>query len=347
MRNSLWNQKFPIIGLAPMDGISDFAFREITKKHGHPDLMFTEFEHVGAISNSFNKIYKTLKYSNKQRPIIAQLYGNNPAEFYHASKVIRFLGFDGVDINMGCPSKNVTSSGAGASLIKTPEIAKKIFLKVKEGVSDFENNKKISGLNKQSIKFLKDNFSDLSNKVKKFTFSIKTRLGYDLPLTKTWISLLSKLNPDFLSVHGRTLKQMYTGKADWNELKLAVEIAKNTPVFVNGDVKSKEDIEAILNLTNADGVLIGRASLGNPWVFRDYNPNFRERIKVLIEHSEIFEQNQTHEKEFVRMRKHFGWYIKGFENASVLRKKLFESNNVIEVKEIIKKPILSDTPFHT
>ncbi len=360
------NLQNPVIGLSPMDGVSDFSFREITKKYGNPDIIYTEFVNVmGLCIAGFNTL-KELDFSENQRPIIAQIYGNNPEYFYHAAKVIVALGFDGVDINMGCPAKTVTQSGSGAALIKNPTLAIEIIDAVKKGVRDFVDNGELSGLSSKTLKAvnlkIKSNFKQLE-KLKisdtklssgqlniyagedgsKFQrvlipVSVKTRIGYDKPVTEDWISTLDSANPDWIAVHGRTLKQMYSGTSDRNELIKAVN-STSKAVLINGDIKNYTDALNVIKETNAYGVLIGRASLGNPWIFnREYNEDlvtFEERVKVMIEHTKLFVKHNPDERAFFQMRKHFGWYMKGFDGAKELREKLFRCSSLEEVKTIV------------
>lgn len=372
--HSILGLKQPVICLAPMDGVSDSPFRQITKKYGDPDLIFTEFTHVMglcmAAENTLNHFY----YEEMERPVIAQIYGQEPEYFYHAAKIVVALGFDGVDINMGCPAKKVTASGSGAALIKTPELAKEIVLEVKRGVADWVENGKLTGLKPKAKKAVEDLRNKFIKRVEesdqtKFTSdsnilgiknlssderfiiptSVKTRIGFDKPVTEWWIKKLSKVRPEWISIHGRTLKQMYSGGADWEELKIAVD-STDIPVMTNGDIKEYGDIYKMLEKTRAAGVLIGRGAFGNPWIFSSSNKQAMtssseerqeeyiskdERLKVMIEHARIFDDlHEGSDRAFVQMRKHFGWYVKNFDNAKELRSKLVR---VRTYKDLINK----------
>jgi len=360
-----------IVGLAPMDGVTDSAFRQIVKKYGDPDIMFTEFEHVSAILNSPNKVLKTLYYDEIERPIIAQIYGNNLDQFYYVSKLVCALGFDGIDINMGCPAKNVVNSGSGAGLIKTPDLAVAIVKAVKQGVSDWVETQKIDNEKFKHFDFIEEEIKrkktketeKLVNNINKFNsqgwyglnnlhckekfcipVSVKTRLGYDELVTESWISKISTGDPDWITVHGRTLKQMYAPVANWDEIAKAVKCT-NIPILANGDVNSIDDFNKILEKTNAYGVLIGRASFGNPWIFKEIktqskvNVLFIERLRVLLEQAEKFVSiyGSTF---FVSLRKHFGWYINGFQGAKELREKLMKISNLEDLKNELNKFII-------
>lgn len=301
---------FPIVGLSPMDGITDVAFREITKKYGKPDVLFTEFVHVMGLCFAAQNLLKTLEYTEFQRPIIAQIFGKEPEYFYHAAKIVCALGFDGVDINMGCPASSVASKGAGAALINTPDIALAIIAETKRGVADWVADGKLTGLRKEAQKAveqiktrnIKRLIKQLPNTRLPYALSwgqqnligertqipvtVKTRIGYDTPVTTEWIKTLSQAKPEWISVHGRTLKQMYTGEANWEELKKAVE-STDIPVLTNGDIKVYEDIGRMLEFTKSSGVLVGRGSFGNPFVFTSppspLSSNYLERGKPTLD----------------------------------------------------------------
>lgn len=334
----------PIVGLAPMDGVSDYAFRFITKKYGNPDLIFTEFTNVMGMCIAGDNIMHTFFYDKSQRPIIGQIYGNSPEYFYHATKIICELGFDGVDINMGCPAKNVASSGAGAGLIRTPELAREIIRQVKRGVADWVEDGKLTGLSKRSLQGLitmKEKMQIDQVDRKTIPVSVKTRIGFDQPETERWIENLSKENPEWITLHGRTLKQMYTGKADWSEIKKAVNVT-DIPIIANGDITSKNDLNEVIELTGARGVLVGRASFGNPWIFKnlkgeEFSPTLEEKIKVMIEHTEKFIEIYSEPKLFFQMRKHYGWYMKGFEGAVDMRRKLMTTTSLDDLKVILNQ----------
>jgi len=362
---SILNLQSPVIGLSPMDGITDYANREIVKKYGKPDLIYTEFVNVMGLCIAGYNTLKELEYSEFQRPIIGQIYGKEPEYFYHAAKIIAALGFDGVDINMGCPAKNVASSGSGAALIRTPELAKEIVASVKQGVRDWVDNGELTGLNEKTLKAvdltIQTKLSELESSHKpddkhstgqinllsqiergKFQrvlipVSIKTRIGYDKPITEEWIQTLDSTNPSWIAVHGRTLKQLYSGSADRTELKRAVN-STSKAVLINGDVANYSEALKTIKETGAFGALIGRGSFGNPWVFNRTVPKeltLKDRINVIVEHTNLFTKRNPDPKAFVQMRKHFGWYIKGFDGAKEARTKLMTANSLEEVKQIL------------
>lgn len=334
----------PVLGLSPMDGITDSPFRYMIKKYGKADIMYTEFTHVHGLCVAAEGLLHHFVYDETQRPLIGQIYGKEPEYFYHAAKIICYLGFDGVDINMGCPAKTVATSGSGAGLIRTPDLAREIIAAVREGVKHWYEDGKFTGLSNRTLAALDTpEFNRHKDDERKLIpVSVKTRIGYDHPITAEWIDNLNQAKPDWMTVHGRTLKQMYTGEADWNELKIAVETA-NVPVLVNGDIKDQADFERIMNLTGAHGALIGRANYGTPWLFEEIRGKDTSefetkefRTNALLEHTQKFVEVFPEERAFVQMRKHFGWYCKGFDGASEMRMNLMKAKNIDEVKSILQ-----------
>lgn len=349
------NLSRPVIGLSPMDGITDSPFRQITKLIGNPNIIYTEFCHVMAIVNALDNIIDTFHYEELERPIIAQIYGKTPWDFYSASKVIAALGFDGIDINMGCPAKNVVHNGSGAGLIRTPELALSIINSVNKGLEDWVTDGKITGLAQRSLVAVQKKISayrqrinlenNLNNSLgiknligknrEKISVSLKTRTGYDKPVTQEWISVITDSQVDFIALHGRTLKQMYGGSADINELKIGVQSSLK-PVLVNGDINSLEKAKEIVGFTGAAGALIGRASFGNPWVFLPQKEvSIKEKFDALLKHVELFVKLYPKPSDFVNLRKHLGWYTKGFNGASEIRSRFVRTNSFTEVLQVV------------
>jgi len=343
--NNFWKTlEKPIIGLAPMDGVTDGAMREIADIYGHPDVIFTEFVPVTAIKKGIVKVLVSLKRHQTKTPIVAQFFGNDSDAFYQAFFVAAELGFDGVDINMGCPAHSVAQRGGGAGLIKNPELARRIIKSCKQAVKDWSDGIKINNvkLHKNIFKFLQEN--NIKERIKSSVMrslipvSVKTRIGYDKSITEEWIGQLLEEEPDVISVHGRTLKQLYHGKADWEEIAKAAKLAKKTQTLIlgNGDVKSVEEAKLKVKKYKVDGVLIGRAALGNPWVFTNKIPMTKERFKVMLEHCQKFIEYRPDMKIFP-MRKHFTWYCRGFDGAAKMRDQLMHVDSIDEVKKIIKE----------
>jgi tRNA-dihydrouridine synthase len=342
-----------IIGLSPMDGITDEAFRLVQTKISKPDLIFTEFVSAEGISRGGVKLYDTLLYSPEERPIIGQLFGKDPDSFYKSAIILCELGFDGVDINMGCPAKTVTQHGSGASLIAKPDLAIDIIQSVKKGINDWYSGKiKITDLclNKKTLEVITRNRKyskitsnndvslsskrdvDLSTEGFRPTISVKTRLGITESIVDTWIPKLLAQDLDFLTIHGRTLKQAYAGVANWEEIQKVVNLAKNTKtkIFGNGDIQNRKQGLKYCKKYGVDGVLIGRASSGNPWCFNDYIASPKEKFSAMLLHSQLFETTFPH-RQFDSLRKHFLLYTKNLSNAKSLRMKLIRLNSVKEL----------------
>ncbi len=330
----------PIIGLAPMDGVTDAAFRYITDKYGKPDVFFTEFIPVEAIEKGTNRVLPAFLHHRTNTPTVAQIFGHNLKAFYKAAIVACEMGFDGVDINMGCPDKHVVARGGGAALILQPNHAGKVIATVKKAVNDWFNGLTLNSaaLSDEIISFIA--FTNkkfyLKGKRRLLPVSLKTRIGFDKIVTKDWISHLIESEPAAISLHGRTLKQLYSGKADWDEIGKAASLClKANIVFLgNGDVRSAQEALEKAKLYKTSGILIGRASLGNPWVFKNTVPTLKTRFKVLIEHTKKFMEYKPYLKLFP-MRKHFTWYCKGFENSAGIRNELMKVSTFNDLEIIL------------
>ena len=328
----------PIIALSPMDGITDEAFRLVQCQIAKPDLLFTEFVSAEGISRGGIKLYNTLLFSSQERPIIGQLFGKDPESFYKSAIILCELGFDGIDINMGCPAKTVTQHGSGAALIGKPDLALEIIQKTKQGINDWFSGKvKITdiGLNQKTLEVIRKNqkYSQIENKSKnKPTISVKTRLGVTHSIIENWAKTLLGQNLDFLTIHGRTLKQAYAGTADWSEIQKVVDLAKKTKtkIFGNGDIQNRQQGIEYCQQYGVDGVLIGRAAAGNPWCFSDHIATTKEKFSAMLLHAQIFNQVFP-DRAFDSLRKHFLLYTTDFPNAKSLRMKLVRLNSVKEL----------------
>lgn len=330
-----------IIALSPMDGITDEAFRLLQTEIAKPDLIFTEFVSAEGISHGGIKLYDTLLFSAKERPIIGQLFGKDPDSFYKSAIILSELGFDGVDINMGCPAKTVTQNGSGAALIAKPELAVEIIQKTKQGINDwFENKIKITdlGLNQKTLEVIKRNqkYSQIStiNHLRPM-ISVKTRLGTTQSIIESWASLLLAQDLDFLTIHGRTLKQAYAGTADWSEIQKVVDLAKNTKtkIFGNGDIQTKAQGIEFCQKYGVNGVLIGRAACGNPWCFNNYLATPQERFSAMLLHAQFFAEVFPNRR-FDSLRKNFLFYASGLANAKQLRSKLVRLNSIADLLQL-------------
>lgn len=303
-----------------MDGVTDQAMRQITKKYGKVELLTTEFVNVEGWHHAQPQLQRDLVYDPCELPLVAQIYGVTPEYYVQTARDIVQMGFSGVEINFGCPAKSARQAGSGASMIRTPELAREIFLAVQDAV--------------KSIK------PDLP-------VSVKTRLGYETNIADEWIPFLLRLHPDRLTIHGRTLRQGYTGQADWASIGQMVayrdEISPETLLFGNGDLQSRADALAHCHHYGLDGALIGRAALGNPWLFCDYTPSLAERARVAVEHCELFEKlNADRPKySFAPMRKHLAGYIAHFPDVRRWRIPLMQATSSAEVAAILQ-PLLEN-----
>jgi len=320
----------PIVALSPMDGITDESFRLTQSQIAKPDLIFTEFVSAEGLAHNAVKLFDTLLYSPGERPIIGQLFGKDPDSYYIAAVILCFLGFDGIDINFGCPAKTVTQHGSGAALIDKPELASQIIKSVQRAISDFAENKvsiKDLKLKEKVLKVIERNKKYSSPLVKEGlgeivvpTLSVKTRLGISADVSDTWIPFLLSHHLDFLTLHGRTLKQGYGGQADWDSITRSAELAhqSNTIFFGNGDIQSKKQAFDYCQKYGVNGVLIGRAAMGNPWAFSDTIPDFKEKYQAMLLHAKNF-KNVFPARRFDPLRRHFLLYVSGHPHAKELR----------------------------
>ncbi|MFO1463370.1 MAG: tRNA-dihydrouridine synthase [bacterium] len=350
----------PIVGLSPMDGITDAAYRRIAARRGGPDVILTEFTNVEGLSRNADLMLDDFIYSEAERPCVAQIYGAEPDSFYKVAVLACELGFDGIDVNMGCPAKTVASRGCGAALIRNPPLAKQILKAVKRGVADWRDGLSAEGLGlkpRMAMKVRRMNLARIGAERiairRPVPVTVKTRIGYDAIVVEDWVKHLLEEEPAVISLHGRTLKQMYTGSADWEAIARAAEIIHQTPTLVlgNGDVQSLAEAAARVRQTGVDGVLIGRAAMGYPWIFRDKEAMKRalnegapvsvpplvpleERFAVMVEHARLFEEIRGL-KRFSALRKHFAAYCRGMPGAAELRNRMFQTKSSAEVEAVL------------
>ena len=315
MSKNFWsNLKKPFFALAPMADVTDASFRRIIAKYGAPDVMWTEFVSAnGLFLGGRDILIKNLVFTDKERPIVAQFFTVNPKFIREAAKLANKLGFDGIDINMGCPDKNVEKQGAGANLIKNPKLAAELIKAAKDGAESFG---------------------------RQIPVSVKTRVGYDKDELNSWLPSLLKAEPSVIIIHARTRKQLSKTPADWSFIKRAVEIRNEMKSKVlicgNGDVIDIKDAKQKAKETSADGVMLGRAIFGNPWLFNKNKEeaSIEEKLKVMIEHTRLFEKITPH-KNFSIMKKHYKAYVSGWDGAKDFRAKLMKAENATDVENIV------------
>jgi tRNA-dihydrouridine synthase len=350
----------PVIGLSPMDGVTDATFRRVVVSQGKPDVTFTEFTHVHDVCRGPEFLLDSLLYHDKERPIVAQLYGKDPELFYQAAHAVCELGFDGLDINMGCPSRNVASSGSGAGLIRTPDLAHAVMRAARQGIVDWVAGQTLEAagikpVRAAAIRRLNERRGGSTQTIRTvIPLSVKTRLGYNEVIVDRWVEHLLVEAPEVISLHGRTLQQMYRGGANWSAIARAAEVVRGsgTLLFGNGDVQSLQEVVRRVRETGVDGVLVGRAALGAPWFFRSieaarqavrtqatagpepWQPSLAARFEILLEHARQFDAYSGRDQ-FRRMRKHLGWYCKEFPHAAALRASMFRVSSVADVESIL------------
>lgn len=300
--------------LAPMADVTDIAFRTMIAKYsrmgqlkGGPDVMWTEFVSADGLSSPGREVLKRdLEYTDAERPVIAQLFTSNPETMYKAVAYCRELGFDGVDINMGCPVDKIEKQGAGAKMITTPDIAVAVIRAAQEAAGDMP-------------------------------VTVKTRIGWNKVEYKEWLGEILKCNLPAITVHLRTRKEMSLVDAHW---ELASEIgdfiksvAPDTIYIANGDVKDLNDAKLKWEQHNIDGVMIGRGAFGAPWRFDWDMPvlPLPEKLKIMLEHTKLYEEKLGDIKSFAIMKKHYKAYVNGFDGAKELREKLFGCKDYAEV----------------
>lgn len=368
MYQGFWRDlRRPIIGLSPMDGVTDQPFRHLHKKISQPDIVITEFTSAEGIAHNATKLFDDFLFDETQRPVIAQIFGKEPRALYITAVILGYLGFDGIDINMGCPAKSVEQHGAGAALIRTPDIAQAIFRATRQGIQDWANGLTLDDLpelkqkTKLQVLARHSQLPEIYQRRRELPVSVKTRVGFDQIVIQDWIKTLLEVEPAAITVHGRTLRQLYSGVSNWEAIALAKETARDTESLVlgNGDIKTVADFYEKVKMSGVDGALIGRATFGDPWIlgeikkYRDEhwntdqagsvaqnwvrsNPSWQDRVQVIIEHTELF-QKAFPEHPFLAMRKHLGWYISGFPGASELRSALVRANSAEEVRDILAR----------
>ncbi|HJL55736.1 MAG: tRNA-dihydrouridine synthase [Candidatus Pacebacteria bacterium] len=312
MSKNFWQKlNKPIFLLAPMADVTDAPFRRIIAKYGKPDVMYTEFVSAdGLFLGGKDALIKDLAFTNEERPIVAQFFTSKPELMKKAAELARELGFDGIDINMGCPDRSIEKQGAGANLMKNPELASELINSAKEGAGELP-------------------------------VSVKTRVGYSKYELDKWLPTLLSAKPSAIIIHARTRKQLSKVSADWSFVKKAVEIRDkvnpNVLIIGNGDVTDIKDAREKASETGADGVMLGRAIFGNPWLFDENKDSVSKemKLKVLVEHTKLFEEIAPH-KNFLIMKKHYKAYVNGWDGAKELRIKLMQAGSASEVEEIIK-----------
>ncbi|HUD02970.1 MAG TPA: tRNA-dihydrouridine synthase [Candidatus Paceibacterota bacterium] len=345
----------PIFVLAPMADVTDAAFRRIIAKYSKLEplalrslggvgggvgfVTYTEFVSADGLAlapkEGRDKLLRDLMFSDAERPIVAQFFTSTPAHMEAAAKLAQELGFDGVDINMGCPDKSIEKQGAGAKLILNPARAQELIAAAKRGAPNLP-------------------------------VSVKTRLGYNKDMLEEWMPALLEAEPAVVTIHARTRKEMSLVPARWERVKRAVEIrnelGSKTLIIGNGDVVDVADAKQKIKMSGADGAMLGRAIFGTPWLFatqpeaydvsekvlgsaspqpdhfpQQHMPPLETRLRIAVEHAKLFEELLGDVKNFAIMKKHFKAYAEGFAGAKELRMQLMETKNAAEIEQVIER----------
>jgi tRNA-dihydrouridine synthase len=301
----------PFFILAPMDDVTDTVFRQLIAELAPPDLFFTEFVNVDALgSQGREATLKRLRFTDKERPLIAQLWGLKPENFRKAAADVAGMGFDGIDLNFGCPDKNVVRNGACSALIlpENRELALEIIQACREGAPALP-------------------------------LSVKTRLGFN-EIDFTWHKLLLEQKLNMLSIHGRTKKQMSKVPADWSQIaeirKIRDDVSPATLIVGNGDVLTRQQGLKLAKQHGLDGIMIGRGIFQDPFVFAKDSPwtNYtkEQRIKLYRRHVELFAKTwQPGERKIHTLNKFCKIYIQNFAGAKELREKLMMATSIDEL----------------
>lgn len=343
--NSFWHKlQKPFFCSAPLDDVTDAAFRRLIVKYstyggrdvddgskgnlpveafrvGGPDVIFTEFTSADGLAYLHDKtgsvdspefkrhpLARKLLFSQEERPIVVQLFTSNPENMEIAARGAAKLGFDGLDINMGCPDRAVEKAGCGAALIKNPALAR-VLIKAAQS----------AGL----------------------PVSVKTRIGYGSDELDAWLPELLAERPAAITIHARTRDELSDVPARWDSIARAVAIrdekGSETLIIGNGDVRDADDARVKARESGADGVMIGRAFCGAPWLLSAAEEwsDARRRLAVLLEHTRLFEQLLSDVKSFGVMKKHFSYYVSGFNGAKELRMRLMEAASGRDVERAV------------
>ena len=301
----------------------DASFRKIIAKYGKPSVLYTEFVSTGGLIRGAEKLKADLLYSEEERPVVAQLFGSCPEEMYDCVQMVKRLGFDGVDINMGCPDRTVCRQGCGAGLIDRPELAQSI-IAAAQNAAETPDEK--------------------TGEIRPFSVSVKTRIGSAKETIDLWLPKVLEMRPDALTVHFRTRKEQSLVPAHWTQevVGKTVDMVKNrfgheTLIIGNGDVKTPAEARQKIAQWGLDGVMIGRGIYGNPFLFNEAGPEPtpQQRLKALLEHHLLYDELLAGVKPMAIMKKHYKAYVVGFNDCKYHRGRLMEATTTAQVQEII------------
>jgi tRNA-dihydrouridine synthase len=301
-----------------MEDVTDTVFRQLLARWAAPDVFFTEFVNVdGMCSPGREAVIHRLRHTALEHPLVAQIWGLKPENFERAAKEIREMGFDGVDLNMGCPVKKVIKTGACSALIDNPSLANEMILAAKEGAGDMP-------------------------------VSVKTRIGFKKKVTLEWAGFLLEHDLAALIVHGRITKNGAGVPADWTEIGKVVtlrdQMKNETFIIGNGDITAHEQIHLLAKEYGVDGVMIGRGVIHDPLVFRTpgsasfMDLEISDKVALMKEHIILYREIWGDEKNFNIIKKFAKTYITGFDGAARLRACLMDALDHREMLEILESP---------
>ncbi len=309
-----------MVVLAPMADVTDVVFRYMINKYGKPDVTWTEFVSANGLMSPGREVLKRdLEYNEIERPIVAQLFTAEPVKMEGAVRLCAEMGFDGVDINMGCPDKSIEKQGAGAKMISTPKVAREVILAAQRGAIRSDGTS--------------------------IPVSVKTRIGFNRVEYKSWLPEILACKVPVLTVHLRTRKEMSKVPAHYELIDeicdLVKSISPSTILIINGDIKNVAHANELHSKYNFDGAMIGRGVFGTPWLFnRDKymsDKSLSERLEIMLEHTKLYEEKLGDIKSFAIMKKHYKAYVSGFDGAAELRARLFDCENYGEVEKVTRE----------
>lgn len=309
----------PFFVLAPMDDVTDSSFRRVVAELAPPAVFVTEFGNAtGFQSKGRDRVGEKFYFdkSELKHPLVAQIWGNVPEDYYQTAKDLSSRGFAGIDINMGCPERGIVARGSCAGLIDHQDLAAELIAAAKEGAGDLP-------------------------------VSVKTRIGVKTIVTEDWISFLLSQKLAALTVHGRTAKEMSKVPTHWDEIGKAVKmrdaLVPETVLIGNGDVTSHQQGLELAAQYGLDGIMIGRGIFHNPWVFATQETEHApaERVKILLRHLELHEATWQGHKPFEPLKKFFKIYISGFDGAHELRNQLMETKTHAEARAVVERYLLA------
>lgn len=321
---SFWNTlPKPFFVMAPMADVTDPAFRRLVAECGAPNIFWSEFvsadglyytREVKKIPDGENPLMRDLQFSTAERPIVAQIFSSQPRMIEYTVKLVAELGFDGVDLNMGCPDRAIERQGCGSAMIKTPELAQELIA--------------------------------IAKAASPLPVSVKTRVGYSKESLDEWLPALLAAKPVAVTLHLRTRNQMSLVPANWDFMNKAVEIRNRTAPEVlligNGDIRDLADAKQKVAESGCDGAMIGRGMFGNPWVFAGRSQEdtpLGEKLSALVRLARDFEQLRP-QKNFAILKKHVKAFVTGFDGAADLRAKIMGAETAKDMERVIAESSL-------